>query len=390
MWFMLAWLPLSEMEHMLSKFDDYPIHQTAEPVFHTASSDRFFYDRYWYNGHAQDGSFYFGVGMCRYANLGILDCSLSLAIDGHQYAFHGSRRAPQEPTDTSVGPFALQILEPMGRHRILIEPNETGIECDLVFTPRTACVEEGRQTLRNERHIVMDATRLDQFGFWSGWIRYDGRELKVDGRTTYGLKDRSWGIRPVGESFTGGAPLPEFQAVHFCWMPINWETECSLAGWFEDGTGHQWHTDQAFLPHYTSMDAIPGTSDPSARVWQGEVEHQITMIPGTRRASSAVITMHDRSGESMEVHLEPVLVHRMKGLGYQHPEWGHGKWHGELVIAGESFKDGDLDPLALENIHVQQVVKATCGDKVGHGVLEQMHLGPSTKLGFEDWFDGAR
>jgi hypothetical protein len=51
---------------MLSKFDDYPIHQTAEPVFHTASSDRFFYDRYWYNGHAQDGSFYFGVGMCRY------------------------------------------------------------------------------------------------------------------------------------------------------------------------------------------------------------------------------------------------------------------------------------------------------------------------------------
>ncbi len=47
---------------MLSKFDDYPIHQTAEPIFHTASSDRFFYDRYWYNGHARDGSFYFGVG----------------------------------------------------------------------------------------------------------------------------------------------------------------------------------------------------------------------------------------------------------------------------------------------------------------------------------------
>ena len=58
--------------------------------------------------------FYFGVGMCRYANLGILDCSLSLAIDGHQFAFHGSRRAPSEPTDTSVGPFELQILEPMG------------------------------------------------------------------------------------------------------------------------------------------------------------------------------------------------------------------------------------------------------------------------------------
>lgn len=375
---------------MLSKFDDYPIHQTPEPVFHTASSDRFFYDRYWYNGHARDGSFYFGVCMCRYANLGILDCSLSLAIDGHQYAFHGSRRAPQEPTDTTVGPFAVQILEPMGRHRVVIAANETGIECDLMFTPRTACIEEGRQTLRNERYIVMDATRLDQFGFWSGWIRYDDKILTVDGETTFGLKDRSWGIRPVGAAYTGGAPLADFQAVHFNWMPIHWESECSLAGWFEDATGHQWHTDQAFLPLYPNMDAIPGTIDPNARVWQGEVEHSITMIPGTRRASSAIVTMHDRSGESMEVHLEPVLLHRMKGLGYQHPEWGHGKWQGELAIAGESFKDSELDPLALENLHIQQIVKATCGDKVGHGVLEQMHLGPSTKLGFDDRFDGAK
>ncbi|MCP4468722.1 MAG: hypothetical protein GY813_18500 [Halieaceae bacterium] len=375
---------------MLSKFDDYPVHQTAEPVFHAASSDRFFYDRYWYNGHARDGSFYFGVAMCRYANLGILDCSLSLAIDGHQFAFHGSRRAPNEPTDTSVGPFELQILEPMGRHRVVIAPNETGIECDIVFTPRTACIEEGRQTLRNERHIVMDATRLDQFGFWSGWISYDGKRLEVNGETTYGLKDRSWGLRPVGDAYTGGAPLSEFQAVHFCWVPIHWESECTLAGWFEDETGHQWHSDQARLPHYDKMGDIPGTLDPSARVWQGRVDHRITMIPGTRRASSAVVTMNDRSGESMELHLEPVMVHRMKGLGYQHPEWGHGKWHGELVIAGESWKDSELDPLALENIHVQQIVKATCGDNVGYGVLEQMHIGPSTSLGFSDWFDGAR
>ena len=82
---------------MLSKFDDYPIHQTAEPVFHMATSDRNTYDRFWYNGHARDGSFYFGVALCRYPNLGILDCSLSLAIGGRQYAFHGSRRAPLEP-----------------------------------------------------------------------------------------------------------------------------------------------------------------------------------------------------------------------------------------------------------------------------------------------------
>ena len=374
---------------MLSKFDDYPIHQSAEPVFHTVSSDRNTYDRFWYNGHARDGSFYFGVGLGRYPNLGVLDCALSLAIDGRQYAFHGSRRAPLEPTDTSVGPFALHILEPMGRHRVVIEANDTGIECDLVFTPHTACIEEGRQTLRNQRHVIMDVTRLDQFGTWEGWIRYDGKKLKVDGHSTFGLKDRSWGIRPVGEPYGGGAPLAEFQAIHFNWMPIHWEHECSLAGWFEDGAGNQWHTDQCFLPRYSKMEDIPGTNDPGSYTWQGQVAHKLTMLPGTRRAASAVITMQDRSGEVMEVTLEPVLVHRMKGLGYQHPVWGHGKWQGELAIAGESWTDSELDPLALENIHVQQIVKATCGDRVGHGVLEQLHIGPSTTLGFADWFDGA-
>lgn len=374
---------------MLSQFDDYPIHQTAEPIALTASSDRCTYDRYWYNAHDRDGAFYFGVALCRYPNLGIMDCSLSLALGGQQYAFHGSRRAPAEPTDTSVGPFALRILEPMGRHQLTIAPNDTGIECDLVFTPYTACMEEGRQTLRNERHLVMDATRLDQFGSWHGWIRYDGRELRVDGATTFGLKDRSWGIRPVGEPSPGGAPISSFQAVHFCWMPIHWQDQCSLAGWFEDDSGHQWHTDQGFLPRYADMDAIPGTSDPAATVWQGAVEHDITMLPGTRRAASATVTMRDRTGEAMTVTLEPILVHRMKGLGYQHPQWGHGKWHGELVIAGESWRDSDLDPLALENLHVQQVVRATCGDRVGHGVLEQMHIGPSRSYGFNDWFDGA-
>ena len=375
---------------MLSKFDDYPIHQTSQPVFHTASSDRNTYDRYWYNGHARDGSFYFGVALCRYPNLGVLDCSLSLAIDGHQYAFHASCRAPVEPTDTTVGPFALQIFEPMGRHRIVIGPNDTGIECDLTFTPRSACIEEGHQVLRNERHVVMEATRLDQFGFWQGVIRYDGRELKVDGRTTYGLKDRSWGLRPVGEAYTGGAPLDSFQEFHFCWMPIHWEDHCSLAGWFENEQGNQWHTDQAFLPHYPSMDDIPGTTDPREKMWNGKVGHQIKFVPGTRRAESAVITMNDAGGESMEVKLEPVLVHRMKGLGYQHPQWGHGHWQGELAVAGESWKDSELDPLALENIHIQQIVRATCGDKVGHGVLEQMHIGSSSAYGFADWFDGAK
>ena len=126
---------------MLSKFDDYPIHQTLDPVAHPASSDRNVYDRYWFNGYADDGEFYFGVAMGLYANRGILDCGFSIVPDGEQHSFHGSRRAPAEPTDTTGGPCSSEVVDPMRRVRVRLEPNETGIECDLTFTARTACVD---------------------------------------------------------------------------------------------------------------------------------------------------------------------------------------------------------------------------------------------------------
>src|SRR5262245_18609703 len=128
---------------MLSRFDDYPIHQTAAPIAHPLTGDRNAYDRYWFNGFATDGEFYFGIGAARYPNLGILDCGLSIVRGGEQHSFHGSRRAPTEPSDVTVGPFAIDVIDPMRRIRVTLAENDTGISADLTFTARTACVEEG-------------------------------------------------------------------------------------------------------------------------------------------------------------------------------------------------------------------------------------------------------
>ncbi|WP_317930796.1 hypothetical protein [Halioxenophilus sp. WMMB6] len=374
---------------MISKFDDYPIHQSPEPIAHTATSDRFTYDRYWYNGHTQEGDLFFGIAMGRYPNLGILDCAFSIVVDGHQHAFYGSRRAPNEPSETTVGPFSITILEPMGRHRVVIEPNETGIECDLIFTPRTAAIEEGRQTKRNSRYLIQDVTRFDQFGFWQGVVRYQGKEINLQQRVTYGLKDRSWGIRQVGERYTGGAPLKHTDSVHFLWAPIHWQERCTLAGCYEDGDGYQWHNDQVIVPSYSTRDQIPA-EEPGLIRWRGVVKHQLNMASGTRRAQSAIVTMADHGGDTLELQLEPILTFRMKGIGYQHSEWGHGLWKGELAIGSESWACDDIDPLTWDNIHIQQLVKARSGDQIGYGVLEQMNIGPYLPYGLTSWFDGAK
>jgi hypothetical protein len=112
--------------------------------------------------------------------------------------------------------------------------------------------------------------------------------------------------------------------------------------------------------------------------------HRLVFRPGTRRARRADNTRVDQRGGREDIELEPVLCYRMKGIGYGHPEWGHGKWKGELAIGGESWKCDQVDENDFPNLHIQQVVMAKSGDRRGVGVLEQIHLGPHARYGWKD------
>lgn len=374
---------------MLSKFDDYPIHQTSEPVAVPVTTDRNAYDRYWFNGYTDDGEFYFGVGAALYPNLGIMDCGFSIVRDGEQHAFHASRRAPREPSEIAVGPFRIEILEPLMALRVVLEPNETGISADLLWIPRTSSFAEGHQRLRRRRG-TMEATRFNQFGHWQGEIRYAGRTLAIDPARVFGTKDRSWGVRPVGDPDPGGAPPGprDVGGVFFLWAPLQWKNRCTHAGIFESNEGVRWHWDGMTVPVYTDPAKIPLVDDPGLQPL-ASVDHQLTYQSGTRRAKSAVITKVELDGTVNEIELEPLLCFRMKGIGYQHPVWGHGKWKGELALGGESWKTADLDENAFENQHIQQVVRARNGKDVGTGVLEQICIGPYAKYGFKSFLDPA-
>ena len=59
-------------------------------------------------------------------------------------------------------------------------------------------------------------------------------------------------------------------------------------------------------------------------------------------------------------------------------------------MAGESWKCDELDPMAFENQHIQQVVRATCDGEQGIGVLEQICFGRHARYGFKQLLDPAR
>ena len=113
---------------MLTAGDEYPIHQTPEPVAYSGS-DRNFYDRYFYNGYSADGSVFFAAAMGVYPHLNVIDASFSVLRDGKQSSLFFSRPLNMERMDTFVGGFSVEVLEPLKRIRLQVKETE-GIAFD--------------------------------------------------------------------------------------------------------------------------------------------------------------------------------------------------------------------------------------------------------------------
>jgi hypothetical protein len=94
------------------------------------------------------------------------------------------------------------------------------------------------------------------------------------------------------------------------------------------------------------------------------------------------VPLRDRA---IEIHLKPRARFQMQGVGYGHPKWAHGLNHGELRVAREDLVLDKLDPLAPENLHVQNFVEVLLrqsgrADEFGIGSFEQAIVGPYQPL----------
>src|SRR6476646_9186624 len=106
-------------EHdQLSPLDDYPLHQTAESMLHVATSDRNFYDRYYFNAHRCADDLFLAVGLGQYPNLGVTDAFAAVVYRGVHRVVRASRELGADRGDTRVGPFHVEVLEPLSRLRV--------------------------------------------------------------------------------------------------------------------------------------------------------------------------------------------------------------------------------------------------------------------------------
>ena len=366
---------------MLSPLDDFPLHQTSRPIAVPAATDRNAYGRYWFGAFERTGAFQVEAAFGRYPNLRVTDCSVSISRDGEQHSFHASRQAPADPTDLTVGPFSLEVVEPMRRLRLTVGDNETGITADLSWTARTGALLEDHTEMTSGPTVIIDMARFLQFGTWSGWVTAGGVTTDLDDDRVLGVRDRSWGVRPVGER-PGGRPAEHGSACWF-WMPIHFDDECRTTGWFQRPGGEFWRADGHRLP---VLDPVPLSIDNDhPDVFRLDpVAQDVVFEPDTRRISEARFTMRTPSGEQV-LDLESLHHFHMRGLGYTNLDWGHGMWKGELAVGSEHWRFADIDAKDPFHQHLHHVVKANVDGREGVGLLEQIIFGPHTQFGFTEW-----
>ncbi len=347
---------------MLSKGDDFPLHQTPEPVAY-AGSDRNFYDRYFFNGYSADGTTFFAVAFGIYPVLDVVDAHFCVIKDGTQHCLHASRKLCMERLELSCGGIAIEVLEPLNRLRVTVEGE--GLAADITFTGRAFPIEEPRFTWKRGPRTIMDYTRMTQNGHYEGWISVDG--IRSDLPTgTAGTRDRSWGIRPVGMA-DPQAPqvVPQF---FWQWTPINLPRRSVFFHLNAHPDGSAWNTRAV---------SVPDGSDADGQIHTNDAILASTLQTATRWPSSSELTI---AGEAFT--LEPLLRFQMRGLGYTSPNWGHGLDHAELEIEREDINLSSIDPARPDNLHVQMLCRVTGpSQETGFGVFEQLAIGDYAPLG---------
>jgi hypothetical protein len=365
-----------------SPLDELPIHQTPLSMQFVGTSDRNFYDRWYFNAHDRTGDVFLVTGMGVYPNLGVVDAYAVVRRGDRQRVVRfsdalGDRRL-SGGTECAVGPYRVEVVEPLQRIRLVCEGDEHGIGFDVTWDGSFPAVMEQPHIMRTGPRPILDASRFAQVGTWSGVLRVDGDEIAVDPERWVGTRDRSWGIRPVGGADPPGRYAAEQPLDGFWWLYVPMRFD-----------------DHAVIVIVQELPDGFRTLNDATRVWAdgrheqlGWPEVDIHYQPGTRHPLGATITLTERGGKPLTMEVDTLAsIPLHVGCGYGGDSgWTHGEWRGRGWADGETYDMTDPEIVARTPFGViDHVGRATCGGAEGWGLFEHGTMGRHDPSGFADW-----
>jgi hypothetical protein len=352
----------------LSPLDDYPVHQIPEVMRHVGTSDRNFYDRYYFNCHPCSDDLMLIMGLGQYPNLGVTDAFAVARRGSLQRVVRASRELGDDRMDTTIGPFKIEVLQGLKRLRAILEPNDHGLAFDLTWEGSIPAQVEPQHYIRWQERVLFDSKRLAQTGRWSGTIVFDSDEIAVTPDHWWGTRDRSWGIRPVGEAEPPGIQVKNAGTFYWLYAPIQFEDHSILCIIQEDEVGRR-----------VLEEAVRVFPDGREPEYLGRPEYDPVYADGTRDVVSATLSFRPPRGKPFSVSAVPILpVHLMVGTGYGlEPGWKHGMYQGpDLKVEGVGYDLDRAEDAARMWGMVDAVGRFEYDGQVGYGLFEYWALGP--------------
>lgn len=355
--------------------DEYPIHQSPQSMAYVGTTDRNFYDRCYFNAHNRSSDLFLVTGLGVYPNLGIIDAYASVRAGDRQWAVRFSDALGDDRLDQRVGPYRIEVQQPLRRVRLVCDGDEFGIGFDLTWTGSFPAVQEPQHVMRLGARTILDTSRFAQVGTWTGVLRAGGAEYAV--RDWVGTRDRSWGIRPIGEPDPAGRPPAEpMQGFWWIYVPLRFDDFAVVILAQENPDGFR-----------TLGDAV--------RVWpEGRVEQlgwprfDIGYRPGTRHPERATIHLTTGDGTPLAIGIQTLTGIALNvGCGYSgDPDWAHGQWKGEGFAEGTAYDLTAPDVAGrMPYSVIDHVARATCDGAEGWGLFEHATFGRHDPTGFADW-----
>ena len=365
----------------ISPMDEYLAHQTSETFDFVATSDRNFYDRYYFNCHASSDEIFLVTGMGQYPNLGVTDAFVAVSKGDTQYVVRSSRELGNDRLDTSVGPFSVEVIEGLQELRVRCDENEWGLAFDLLWRGSVPALEEPKSFRRVRGRVTSDTARYAQVGRWEGTLRVGGQSYEVTPDLWKGARDHSWGVRPVGEPEAPGIRVKDIEGgfgFFHNWMPMQFDDYMIKVTIDEDQHGTRLLEESTRLWNH-GLDKEPEDL--------GRPEVDITYHSGTREMQKAEVTFTHPSGRTLRCTNTPLrTVYIFGGTGYRFEDgWGHGVYQGALKTEGRSY---DISTSELRQ-PITGLQETLCrfeleSGEVGYGMHENMCLGCYRPYGFDD------
>lgn len=330
---------------MLSKYDEYPIHQTAHPFSRIPATDFGWDEGYYFGVFNADQQVFLLTGMRINPNADMIGGYAIINVAGRQYSVRFSRCWRQQ-IDTVIGPLSFEFVEPLKTIRLRLQANDSALSFDLIWSGVAPATLEAHHYAENRGRVTTDQSRYSQPGEVSGVIQFQEQRYELDAKAWTGNRDHSWGLyadrKPLG-GFEQWLPPREVPAVR---RAMRFWTVFKTGEWsgfyhiHESETGEQVRMNDVFGAPFEGT-LFHGWDE---QVKLASASHSLHFVPGTRIFASGIIELRDEQGrlwiQELETASPPWLPHTM---GYTPGSWKDGgtmhTYHGneELVMEWDDF-----------------------------------------------------